>query len=254
MGRRAVLVVATGAIALLGCRADTVTLGFEPTEGDTYRYRYEIEATVTRTVEGQAPEVTELVTELSSVQEVIERTEDGARVEVTLTSEGSAPRTAVVLLDRAGSLQAIQEIDGSSVESPGAPPVGALLAATATDPPDRPLAVGDRWRIADAAVTGDARLDRLGIVDGHEVAVVSASLVEVLADAVIVDGSDVVLDGDLRSTTSTTFDLVDGAVRRATSRSNGTVQVLVSPPAGVVVPPVAATITYELRVRTTQLD
>jgi len=253
MGRRAVTAVAAGAITLLGCRAETVALGFEPSVGDTYRYRYEIEATVTRTVDGQAPEVTEIVTELTSVQKVLERTVDGARAEVTLTSEGSAPRTAVVLLDRAGSLQAIQEIEGLPLDALGLPPVDALLAATA-DPPDRPLAVGDRWTIADGALTGDARLDRLGIVDDHEVAVVSASLLEVLADAVVVDDSDVVLDGDLRSTTSTIFDLADGAVRRATTRSTGTVGVLVSPPAGVVVPPVEATITYELRVQTTQLE
>lgn len=254
MGRRAVTAVAASAITLLGCRADTVALGFEPTVGHTYRYRYEIEATVTRSVEGQAAEVTEIHTEVMSVQEVIERTADGATVEVTLTSEGSAPRQAVVLLDRAGSLQAIQEIEGLPVDAVGLPPVGALLASTATDPPDRPLAVGDRWTIVDGPLTGDARLARLGIVDDHDVAVVSATLVEVLADAMTVDGSDVVLDGDLRSSTSTTFDLADGAVRRSLARSTGTVEVLVSPPTGVVVPPVEATITYELRVRTTQLE
>lgn len=246
--------MATGALALLGCRTDTVSLGFEPHEGDTYRYRYEIEATVTRTVAGSAPQTTDIATTVTSEQEVVELTAAGALVEVTLTSQGAAPRTAVVLLDRAGSLQAIQQIEGLPVDSLGLPPAGTLLASTATEPSNGPLTLGDRWTIADGGLTGEARLDRLGIVDDHEVAVVTTTLLDVLADTVTAEGSEVVLDGDLRSTTSTTFDLVDGAVRRGSTRSAGTVEVLVSPPLDVVAPPVEATITYELRVRTTRLD
>jgi hypothetical protein len=204
-------------------------------------------------VEGEAPETTELTTTLTSTQVVVERTAEGVVVEVTLVSEAAAPRTAVVVLDRAGSLQAIQQVEGLPVEALGLP-IGVVPAAGASDPPDRPLRVGDEWVIADSSVTGDARLERLGVVDDHDVAVVRASLVDALASEQTVDNSAVVLDGDLRSTTTTTFDLAGGAVRRGTLRAHGTVDVLVSPPFGMSVPPVDATITYELRVRTTRLD
>lgn len=253
MGRRAWWVVAATVVPLLGCRPDTVSLRFEPREGATYRYRYEIEVSVTRTVEGDAPETTEVTTTLTSSQKVIKRTTEGTVVEVTLRSEGTAPRTAIVVLDRAGSLQAIEQIAGLPGAALGLPSTGGLLPSTATVPPEDPLSVGDDWTIADGPLTGEARLDRLGVVDGEDVAVITSDLREVLADVNTVEDSDVVLDGDLLSTTSTTFDLADGAVRRATVRSSGSVAVLVSPPVGVVVAPVEATVTYQLRVRTTRL-
>jgi len=254
MGRRAVAAVTVGALALLGCRPGTVSLGVAPREGDTYRYRYEIELSLTRIVEGSAPEVTELVATLISDQEVLEVTEDGALVEVTLTSDGTAPRTAVVQLDRAGSLQAIEEIEGLPSDEIGLPAAGSLLASTSIEPPDRPLAPGTRWTIDDGDITGTARLDRLGVIDDHEVAVVRASLMEALRETVTAEDSEVTLDGDLRSVTSTTFDIADGAVREADTQAEGNVDLQISPPTGVTAPPVMATISYELRVRTTRLD
>lgn len=244
--------MAAAALPLLACRPDTVSLRFEPRDGEAYRYRYEIEISVTRTVAGEAAETTDVTSTVRSEQRVVDRTEDGTMVEVTLTSDDGAPRTATVLLDRAGSLRAIQVVDGLPVDIPGLP-AGAVPTASVGEPPDRPLEIGDEWTITDGTLTGDARLERLGVVDDHDVAVVRSSAVDVLTGVETVDDSEVSLDGRLRSIATTTFDLVDGAVRRASLRAHGRVDLLVAPPSGMDVPPVEAAVTYELRVRTTRV-
>jgi hypothetical protein len=246
----ALLVLAS--LGTAGCRSDEVALGFEPREGATYRYRYVVEATVTRRVEGGEPRTTEIDMTFESEQRVLEHTRAGAVMEVTLSSASSAPRTAVVLLDRAGSVQAIEQVDGLPAVDAGLPSPASLLASTATEPPARPLRLGDQWKVDDSTVTGEGTLDRFALVDGEEGAVVVADLVDALTGSQTVDGSEVVLDGDVRSTVSTTFDLLDGAVRDSVTQSDGEVQVEVAPPAGVEAPPVVAVVTYELRIRTTR--
>jgi hypothetical protein len=143
----AALLAVASASLLLACRPNTVELQFEPEVGDVYRYEYVIEATITRTVEGDAPKTTELAVTVQSTQKVMEVTEDGALLEVTLRSSSSPnPSKATVQVDRAGSLEAIQQIDGLPADTSGLS-TDALLAGAATKTPDRPLAVGDRWDI-----------------------------------------------------------------------------------------------------------
>jgi hypothetical protein len=109
---RALLVLpAVAACALAGCRPGTVSVAYDPQVGDRYEYRYEIEARVTRAVEGGEPEVVEVDTELVADQEVQAVTGSGARIAVRLTREGGVPRTAVVLVDRAGSLAGVELVD-----------------------------------------------------------------------------------------------------------------------------------------------
>lgn len=245
--------MAVASLVLLGCRPGTVTLGFEPEVGDSYRYRYEIDLVVTRTVVGESPEVTEISSTLTSTQEVLDATPEGVLVQVSLRSDGAAPTTAVVLLDRAGSLRAIEGADGLTVDEVGVPAAGRVLPSRYVEPPVRPLSPGDRWAIADGGVVGEGRLERLGVIDGQDVAVVTASLVQALRDDLVVSDSAVALAGDLRSRASTTFDLVDGAVREGSTASTGRVEVEISPPPGLTGAPVSAFIDYELRVRTVRL-
>jgi hypothetical protein len=243
-------VVASG--VFVGCRPDTVRLGFEPEVGATYRYVYEIEATITRTVEGEAPRTSELSVTLESTQTVTEVTAEGTRLEVTLQSSSTeAPSTASVVVDRAGSLQAIQQIDGLPASTTGLS-TDALLAAAATETPDRPLAVGDRWEVRQGTIRGDGRLDRLGILDGDPAAFVEIDLLEALSATEETGGSQVVLEGDLRTSATTAFDVEDGSVREGHTHSRGDVDVVVAPPAGVDATPVEARVTYELRVTTTR--
>jgi hypothetical protein len=256
MERRGTVVAlaALVAVASAGCRTDEVRLGFEPPPRATYRYRYEVDATVTRAIDGEEPRTTSVHLTLESRQTVLERTPEGTRMEVTLTAPQSAPRTAEVVVDRAGSLQAIQHVEGLPAESVGLPSATSLLAATSVPPPSGPLALGDSWDVTLGVVSGESRLDHFAIVDGTRAAVVASDLVEVLTDTVRSGGNDVVLDGDLRSSSTTAFDLGDGSVRRGRTHSRGTVDVLVSPPVDVVAPPVDGVVTYELRVTTTRID
>ena len=237
-----------------GCRSDEVRLGFEPAPGATYRYRYEVEATVTRAVDGEEPRTTDVHLTFESEQTVLERTSDGTRMEITLTAPQSSPRTAEVVVDRAGSLQAIQQVEGLSVEEIGLPSAASLLATTSVEPPEAPVSLGESWVVTLGVISGESRLDHFAVLDGSDAAVVESTLVEVLTDTVRSRGSDVVLDGDLRSTSRIAFDLDDGAVRRSRTRSHGEVDVLVSPPTGVVAAAVEAVVTYDLRVTATQVD
>lgn len=252
MGRRALAAIAIGGAALGACRSDTVSLGFDPEPGSTYQYRYEIEATVIRTVVGGEPEVTEVATTITSEQEIREIGDEGVIAEVTLTSDGSAPRTSTVQLDRAGSLQAIQEVQGLPAESVGLTSE-AIFGTAAGEPPAEGLAVGERWSIEDGPLSGEGRLDRLGVIDDQDVAVVTTDLVEAVADVVAVAGSEASLDGEVVTASSTTFDLRDGAVREAWTHTSGTVDARIAPPTGTDAAPVEAVITVELRVRTTRL-
>ncbi|HJR24870.1 MAG TPA: hypothetical protein VJ804_05310, partial [Acidimicrobiales bacterium] len=108
MRRPAVLLGVLLSLALLGCRPSTVSVAFTPHIDAVYAYRYDIEGTVTRRVEGEEPEVTRLDTRLVAQQQVVERTDDGARIRLELAREGGVARTAVVLVDRAGSLAGVE--------------------------------------------------------------------------------------------------------------------------------------------------
>jgi hypothetical protein len=256
MSRRASLALAVALCAgsLAGCRPNTVHLEFVPEVGATYRYRYVIEVTITRAVEGEAPRATHLSVTVQSTQKVVEVTDEGARLEVTLTSTSSpTPTQATVQVDRAGSLQAIQQIDGLPAEPTGLS-TDALLAAAATETPDRPLAVGDRWDIREGTITGHGRLDRLRVLDGDPAAVVEISLLEAFSSTEEVEGSQVVLDGDLHTAATTAFDLADGSVREGHTASTGSVDVLIAPPEGVLAPAVDAVVTYDLQVTTERAE
>ena len=247
-----------GAIALLagsilagGCRDHTVDLGFRPEQGDTYVYRYEITASVTRALEGEEPEVTELDTVLLVDQEVLDPSDDGARVQVELRRDGGAPTSAVVVLDRAGSLRGIEAIEGLASGTLVAAP--ALLGAS-SELPARHLAAGERWTVGDGAHRGTGRLERLGVIDGAKVAVVESTTDDEVQEQAEAGTSTATLDGTVSARSTTSYDLDDGAIRRSVTSSVGTLAVQIAPPSGVSAEPVDGTISYEVRVRVIRLD
>jgi len=138
MVRRPVMVlVVAAACALMGCRPSTVSVAFTPAIGDRYSYRYDIHATITREVEGQKPEVVHIDTSRVAQQDVQALTKPGARIRVVLTREGGTPRTAVVLVDRAGSLEGIELVEGLDAAAFGVAGDDALGPTRLTGPPDR---------------------------------------------------------------------------------------------------------------------
>jgi hypothetical protein len=252
--RRVAGFAAVVALALLGCRESTVSVAFHPEIGDRYRYRYEIAVTITRQVEGEPADTIELEEELTADQEVLERTRDGAQVEVEIVRDGGSPRTAVVLLDRAGSLQGIQLVEGLEAEVFGLTDADSLVGTHADGPPDEALAPGDRWTIEDGVRRGSGRLQRLAVIDGQDVAVVRTSTREDLDESVTAGASATDVTGTLRSGATTSYDLSDGAIRRSRSWSRGRIEAVIEPPAGVTAEPADATITYDIRVRVTRTD
>jgi hypothetical protein len=254
MVRRPLAGLALGAAAMVlaSCRPATVSVAYAPTIGQRYGYRYEIEATVTRRVAGRRPQVTHLDTTLLARERVQAVTRAGTRLRVVLTRDGGTPRTAVVLVDRAGSLAGIELVPGLDATTFGLVGRGALGPGGTTAPPDRRLAPGDRWTIREDGRRGHGRLERLGVVDGEDVAVVVSSTTDQVDETGRTGASATHVVGRVTSAATTSYDLHGGAVRRSRSHSTGTLRALVRPPTGVEASAVQATIAYDVTVRVTR--
>jgi hypothetical protein len=253
MRRASVVLAIVLPLALLGCRPATVSVAFTPEVGATYAYRYEIDATVTTTRDGEEPQVERVDTELVAEQEVQSLTADGARIRLELTREGGVPRTAVALVDRAGSLADVELVEDLDAAAFGIAGSNALVPTQLGGPPDRPLAPGDTWRVDQGDRHGSGRLERLGVIDDADVAVVRVDVSEDLARSVRAGASETRLDGTLHSGSQTSYDLDDGAIRRSRSWSRGTFAAELAPPSGVDAEPVHATIDYDVAVRITRI-
>jgi hypothetical protein len=248
--RLGLVAILVGSLAMGACREHTVDLGFRPDQGEAYTYRYEIEAVVTRSLEGEEPEVTELDTVLLVDQEVLDTSADGARVEVEIRRDGGPPRNAVVVLDRAGSLQGIEAIEGLAPEALVAS--SSLLGPT-PGLPDRHFAPGATWSVEEEGRRGTGRVERLGVIDDAKVAEVRTTTNDEVREQVDSGGSTATLQGDVSSRSTTSYDLDDGAIRRSTTASVGELAVQIAPPAGIDAAPVDGTISYDVRVRVTRL-
>ena len=154
-------------------------------------------------------------------------------------------------LDEAGTLQGVDLIEGQSTDIFGLESLSGVLPTVVV--PQGPLAPGDRWSIDDDPLTGDGRLQRLGVIDGADVAVVTTDLEQPVEETTPVGATSAALAGDLRTTTTTAYDVRDGSVRRASSRARGEVEARIAPPPGVNATTVLGTITYDVRVRVTRL-
>lgn len=242
-----------GLAALGACRPGTVRIDAHPNIGDRSRYRYEILATITRSIEGDRPTTTKVATTLLADQEVTAITTSGIEADVTLRRDGAATRTTRVLLNRGGAIRSIELVAGLDSAGLGLSQLGSLLPRAVT-PPTRALAPGDRWAIREDAVQGSGRLARLGVVDGADVAVVRTSLSEAIDDAVTSGASTAKLTGTLRTLSTAAYDLADGSTRRSTARSHGTVQAKIEPPPGIRARAVLGTITYDIEVEAIRLD
>lgn len=244
--RSLTLMVLVGSTALGACREHRVAVSFDPEVGDVFRYRYELTATLTRELDGQEPAVTTIDTELTVHQRVMARTGDGARVRIDVERAGGARSTVVAVVDRAGSLEGIELVQGVDAAVFGIGDPQGLAADPAERLPDRPLGPGDRWTVEDGSRQGHARVERLGTEDDRAVIHVRTSTVEPLAQDTT--------DGEVRAGSLTTYDLADGAVRTGRAWSHGVLEALVEPPDDVVADAVRATVRYDVTVRVVRLD
>lgn len=234
------------------CRDGTVVVEPRPAVGDRARYRYEIEATITRALDQGAPQTSEIDSVLVVDQRIAAVAGEQVEADVTLRRDGAAPRAARVALDRSGAIQGIELVEGLDAANLDLAPLSSLLPP-GTAPPRRALRPGDRWSIANGARRGQGRLTRLGVVDGEDVAVFDTTVAEGIDDDVAAGASAARVTGTLRSSATTTYDVGDGTIRRATAHSRGEVRARIEPPAGVDAAPALASITFEIRVRVTRL-
>jgi hypothetical protein len=156
----------------------------------------------------------------------------------------------VAIVDRAGSLEGVELVEGLGAAVLGV--ADDAIVPTLPGPPDRPLAPGDRWSIASGARTGEGRLQRLGVIDGRDVAVVRTTASEDLARDLHAGASATEVKGRVRSASTVSYDLDSGAIRRSSSWSRGQVRAELQPPEGVDAAPVRATISYEVTVEVTR--
>ena len=238
---------------LSGCGRSTVRIDAAPVVGDRAKFRYEIDATITRALEGEEATTTRFTSTLVADQKVVAITEDGVEADITLRRGGAAPRLARVLLDRTGAIRSIELVAGLQSDELGLAELGSLLPP-AVVPPTTPLAPGDRWKISDGAIEGHGRLARLGVIDGAEVAVVRTSVTEEIDEAVSGGTSSATLRGELHSVGTASYDLVDGSTRRSSARSQGAVKAVIEPPPWIDASPARGTIRYDIRVRATRIS
>jgi hypothetical protein len=245
------------AAALSGCSDDDgrVELAFDPPVGAVFEYITEVTATTATDLPcDDAPPATEQTT-LTTRQEVLEPDGDGVRLSVRLTRQGLGSRTLVVRLDRGAQLVAVESVEGVPTAALGDLGVAELLPAVAAAPPDRPLAPGEEWEIDQsvdlgegetARVRGEGRLRRLGVVDGRDTATVaSTTTVAVQTSTASPDGGRS-LAGEQTSEVEAVFDLADGALQRASTRTIGDYRLLLTPPPGTEGNPCEGTLTVEV--------
>lgn len=251
MGRR----LRRGAAALLAvvglgaCDAGTVTVAFRPEAGDLQRYRYEITGTVRQELDGADPVVNQLDLELEVDEEVLSAADDGTvAARLRVRRPGAPAETVDVRLDGAGGLAGIDLGADAGPSELGV--LDQVLSVPAL--PSEPVAPGERWDIEGAGVDGEGRLRRLGIVDGHEVAVVDTAAEHDLDEDLTSSGSTVHVAGTVRATSQSAYDIADGTVRRARTTARGSVDLVVNPPTGVAGTPVSGTVTYDVRVVVTR--
>jgi hypothetical protein len=235
--------VALAVLGLAGCDDDgTVELSFHPAEGAEYAYETTVASTTATDVPCQTPTRRIDRTTLAATHRVLEVGEDGVRVEVALSRPGVGTRTVIVRFDRAAQLTAVESVEGIPASALGELGLAEVFPATAGAPPDRPLAPGDRWSVddevqldADAPPTrlrGEGRLVELGVEDGRDTATVATTTRLPVSTSTASASGTRSLDGEQVSDVVVTYDLEDGALRRAESVTTGRFELVLGPPPG----------------------
>lgn len=236
-------------LALAGCRDGAVDLALSPEVGETLRYRYEIEATIVQSVDGQDPETSELDLVLDVRHRVRAVEDDVVVVDVQVRRPNGPTTSGEARLDRYGGLAGV-DLEGTGA---GGVDVAVLeqLLSVATLPRD-PVAPGGRWAIDGPAVTGEGRLRRLFTVEGRPVADVEIDLRHHVEDVLEVSGSRAYLSGEVTAEGRTTYRTADGTVERSEATAQGSVELTIAPPQGVTATPASGTVRYSVRVVVTR--
>ncbi|WP_436794875.1 hypothetical protein [Actinospongicola halichondriae] len=258
---RRALAVAALVFVVAACDPHTVAIRFDPTVGDGYRFRSDITTRIERTIDGETTaEDSESV--LDATERVVSIDDDEITLEVTLERDASTQRTYEVRFDRGDRLTAIDLVEGVPAEALGLD-LATDLPGDVASPPDGPLEPGTTWEIArpfavdgrdePVMVRGRGRVDSLGVVDGHDVAVVIVELTVPIRTTIDTADGVVTVRGTQWSTSRTTYDLAEGVARGDDTEIHGDVAVKVAPPTGIVADPVRGTIIYRIDIGTVRV-
>lgn len=230
-------------------------ISLRPDVGSVAVYRIRVRA-VTLTAIGDAKPRRRLVSStLVARHQVLASDKNGSRVEVRLTPAGGSSTTFVIRLDGAAQLTDIQQTQGAISNTLDDPSLSEIFPATAAAPPDGPLEPGDRWPVdqpvrldgpRSAHLRGEGRLVALGVADGRHLAHVTSAYRFPVHRAVDHTGGRVVLDGALSARTRVAYDLGDGEVASATTRSSGTYKLKLLAPGAAGGSPVPGTLNVEV--------
>lgn len=245
--RRSPVAVAATALglvpALAGCEPGTVTLAYRPTAGQELRYDTAVTSSTTTDVPCTGPPTTVTDrTRLDAHHTVVDVDEDGVLVEVVLSRTGIGSRRFTMRFDRAAQLTQVEEVEGIAAGALGQLGLSEIFPAAAGAPPEEPLAPGDVWVIDDEVLlpgaaaptrlTGHGRLRSLGVEDGVDVATVETSTRLPVSTTTSTSSGTSTLDGTQHTEVVATFDLRDGALRRAEAVTTSTYALTLGPPEG----------------------
>ena len=248
---------------LAACRDHTVQVTFRPEVGAVYQYEVRVSSRSEIRLEGEEPEVTTDEVVLRSQHTVLDAGPLGVRVRVVLAQAGTVPQAFVVRFDRSAQLESVEAVEGPTpdADAGGGLGISEIFPTAAGAPPDRRLAPGDTWRVDDEVVVpgsdaparlrGSGRLVELGVVDGREVARLASRATLRVASSTVV--GDLSLDGTQVIEQRATYDLADGSVRSARSKTVGRFDVEVAPPVGTGSDAVPGTLRVEVTSTTTRL-
>ena len=224
-----------------GCGHGTVRIAFRPADGARYAYRVTVRASTVTKVGDDPAQTSSEKQVLRAEQAVLSVGESGSRVQVRLSGGDGAPRQFVVRLDRAAQLAEVQRVEGLPASVLGDLGLTEIFPAAAGAPPDRPLAPGDHWKInepvtlpglAPTRLTGDGRLEALGVVKHRKVATTEITFRLPVQRTLDAPNARILLNGTQATTATSTRTLLDGAVQEAHAVTTGDFDMTLLPPGG----------------------
>lgn len=245
------------ALALTGCDPHSVSIRFDPEAGDTYRLRSEIDTEVVRTV-GDETSVERSRSRLDATERVLAVDGESIEVSVSVERDGGAPRSYDVRFDPSGRLSTIDLVEGVPAEALGLD-LATDLPSDVSSPPRGPVEPRTTWTIdrdigggdgRTTRVTGSGRVDEFGVVDGVDVVTVDVALVVPLHSVRTTPDGLVTVRGQQSVVSRTTYDIADGTARRDRTVIEGSVDVVVEPPAGIAASPVPGRIEFSIETET----
>lgn len=261
--RRPALAIGIGVLALAttACEPHTIDLGFDPAVGDTFRFESTIETEVLRTVDDRAEEPVVETSTLEATETVTDIADGTVTMDVEITRDGAPARSYTASFERGEHLTAADLAEGAASEAIGVD-LAADLPTDLSSPPDGALEPGERWTISrsvdtghgEIQITGTGHVRSLGVIDGHDVAVIEVEVTVPIASSLDNPNGVVHLDGIQVSRSRAVYDLNEGTVRRDRTTVEGEVALVIEPPGELDAEPVEGTIVYSVATQTRRVS